>query len=347
MRKISRRSFLTVSAAAAAAGVLAACGGSSSSSTAASSSTASSAASSAAADSAAPAESYTVGICQLVQHEALDAATQGFQDALAEQLGDAVSFDMQNAQNDSATCATICNGFVSAGVDLIMANGTAALQAAQAATADIPILGTSITEYGVALGLDGFDGTVGGNVSGTSDLAPLEEQAAMIVEWMPEAKTAGLLYCSAEANSQYQVDVVQAELEAAGLTVTQYPFSDSNDLSSVCQQAATESDVLYVPTDNTVAANTGIVDGICRPMGKPVFAGEEGICRGCGVATLSISYYDLGYTTGEMAAQILTGEADISTMAIQYTNVTKKYNQTICDELGLTVPEGYEAIAEA
>ena len=344
MRKISRRSFLTVTAAAAAAGVLAACGGSSSSSTAASSSAASSAA---AVDSAAPAQSFTVGICQLVEHEALDAATQGFQDALAEQFGDAVSFDMQNAQNDSATCATICNGFVSAGVDLIMANGTAALQAAQAATADIPILGTSITEYGVALGLDGFDGTVGGNVSGTSDLAPLEEQAAMIVEWMPEAKTAGLLYCSAEANSQYQVDVVQAELEAAGLTVTQYPFSDSNDLSSVCQQAATESDVLYVPTDNTVAANTGIVDGVCRPMGKPVFAGEEGICRGCGVATLSISYYDLGYTTGEMAAQILNGEADISTMAIQYTNVTKKYNPTICEELGLTVAEGYEAIAEA
>src|SRR5699024_9797362 len=143
MRKISRRSFLTVSAAAAAAGVLAACGGSSSSSTAASSSTASSAASSAAADSAAPAESYTVGICQLVQHEALDAATQGFQDALTEQLGDAVSFDLQNAQNDSPTCSTICNGFVSAGVDLIMANGTPALQAAQASTADIPILGTS------------------------------------------------------------------------------------------------------------------------------------------------------------------------------------------------------------
>ena len=344
MRKISRRSFLTVSAAAAAAGVLAACGGSSSSSTAASSSTASSAASSAAADSAAPAESYTVGICQLVQHEALDAATQGFQDALAEQLGDAVSFDLQNAQNDSATCATICNGFVSAGVDLIMANGTAALQAAQAATADIPILGTSITEYGVALGLDDFSGTVGGNISGTSDLAPLEEQAAMIVEWMPEAKTAGLLYCSAEANSQYQVDVVQAELEAAGLTVTQYPFSDSNDLSSVCQQAASANELLYVPTDNTVAANTGIVDGICRPMGIPVFAGEEGICSGCGVATLSISYYDLGYTTGEMAAQILTGEADISTMPIQYTSATKKYNKTICDELGLTVPEGYEAI---
>lgn len=340
MRKISRRSFLAVSAAAAAAGILSACG-SSSSSTAAS--TASSAAASSA-GSAASGESYTVGICQLVEHEALDAATQGFQDALTDQFGDAVTFDLQNAQNDTATCATICNGFVSAGVDLILANATAALQAAQAATADIPVLGTSITEYGVALGLDDFDGTVGGNISGTSDLAPLDEQAAMILEWMPEAKTAGLLYCSAEANSQYQVDVVQAELEAAGLTVTQYPFSDSNDLSSVCQQAAADNDVLYVPTDNTVAANTGIVDGICRPMKKPVFAGEEGICKGCGVATLSISYYDLGYTTGEMAAQILTGEADISTMPIQYTNVTKKYNQTICDELGLTVPEGYEAI---
>ncbi|OUQ40025.1 ABC transporter substrate-binding protein [Faecalibacterium sp. An122] len=339
MRKISRRSFLAVSAAAAAAGILSACG-SSSSSTAAS--TASSAAASA--GSAASGESYTVGICQLVEHEALDAATQGFQDALTDQFGDAVTFDLQNAQNDTATCATICNGFVSAGVDLILANATAALQAAQAATADIPVLGTSITEYGVALGLDDFDGTVGGNISGTSDLAPLDEQAAMILEWMPEAKTAGLLYCSAEANSQYQVDVVQAELEAAGLTVTQYPFSDSNDLSSVCQQAAADNDILYVPTDNTVAANTGIVDGICRPMKKPVFAGEEGICKGCGVATLSISYYDLGYTTGEMAAQILTGEADISTMPIQYTNVTKKYNQTICDELGLTVPEGYEAI---
>ncbi|OUN40461.1 ABC transporter substrate-binding protein [Faecalibacterium sp. An77] len=342
MRKISRRSFLAVSAAAAAAGILSACG-SSSSSTAAS--TASSAAASAgSAASAASGESYTVGICQLVEHEALDAATQGFQDALTDQFGDAVTFDLQNAQNDTATCATICNGFVSAGVDLILANATAALQAAQAATADIPVLGTSITEYGVALGLDDFDGTVGGNISGTSDLAPLDEQAAMILEWMPEAKTAGLLYCSAEANSQYQVDVVQAELEAAGLTVTQYPFSDSNDLSSVCQQAAADNDILYVPTDNTVAANTGIVDGICRPMKKPVFAGEEGICKGCGVATLSISYYDLGYTTGEMAAQILTGEADISTMPIQYTNVTKKYNQTICDELGLTVPEGYEAI---
>ena len=340
MRKITRRSFLAAAAVCGAAAALTACGGSSASSAAASSVASSAAAGSAAASG----DSYTVGICQLVQHAALDAATQGFEDALTAEFGDNVKFDFQNAQGDSATCATIANGFVSAGVDLIMANATPALQAAQSATNEIPVLGTSVTEYGVALGLSDFSGTVGGNISGTSDLAPLDQQADMIVEWMPEAKKVGLLYCSAEANSQYQVDEVQKYLEAKGVTATQYAFSDSNDLSSVCQKAADETDALYVPTDNTVAANTGIVDGICRPAKKPVFAGEEGICAGCGVATLSISYYDLGYTTGEMAVKILKGEADISTMPIEYTDVTKKYNKAVCDDLGLTAPEGYEAI---
>ena len=343
MRKITRRSFLAVAAACGAAAALSACGGSSASSAAASSVASSTAAS---ASAAADGQKFTVGICQLVQHAALDAATQGFEDALTAAFGDNVTFDFQNAQGDSATCATIANGFVSSGVDLIMANATPALQAAQAATNTIPVLGTSVTEYGVALGLDNFSGTVGGNVSGTSDLAPLDQQADMIVEWMPDAKKVGLLYCSAEANSQYQVDEVQKYLETKGVTATQYAFSDSNDLASVCQKAADENDAVYVPTDNTCAANTGIIDGICRPAKKPVFAGEEGICSGCGVATLSISYYDLGYTTGEMAAKVLTGEADISTMPVEYTNVTKKYNKTICDDLGMTVPEGYEAIEE-
>ena len=340
MRKITRRSFLTAAVACGAAAALSACGGSSSASSAAASSTVASASVAAASNG----EKFTVGICQLVQHAALDAATQGFEDALTASFGENVTFDFQNAQGDSATCATITNGFVSSGVALIMANATPALQAAQAATNTIPILGTSVTEYGVALGLDNFSGTVGGNVSGTSDLAPLDQQADMIVEWMPEVKKVGLLYCSAEANSQYQVDEVQKYLEAKGVTATQYAFSDSNDLSSVCQKAADENDALYVPTDNTVAANTGIVDGVCRPAKKPVFAGEEGICSGCGVATLSISYYDLGYTTGEMAVKILNGESDISTMAIEYTDVTKKYNKAVCDDLGLTVPEGYVEI---
>ena len=298
-------------------------------------------------DTAAPSEgaTYTVGICQLVTHDALDAATQGFMDALNEALPGQVEFDVQNAAGDSNTCSTIVNSFVADGVDLILANATPALQAATAATADIPILGTSVTEYGVALNIQGFDGTVGGNVSGTSDLAPLDQQAAMIYELFPDAETVGLIYCSAEANSQYQVDTVKAELEKLGYTCELYPFADSNDAAAVTQTACDASDVIYVPTDNTVASNTGIVDNICQPAGVPVVAGEEGIAKGCGVATLSISYYDLGVTTGKMAAQILIGEADISSMPIAYAeNFTPKYNPVICEALGLTLPENYVAI---
>ena len=290
-------------------------------------------------------DSYTVGICQLAPHPALDAATQGFKDALTEEFGDKITFKEQNAAGESATCGTIVTGFVSEKVDLIMANATSSLQAAAAATADIPVLGTSVTEYGVALGIDNFSGTVGTNVSGTSDLAPLDQQAAMLQEWFPDAKTVGLLYCSAEPNSQYQVDVVQAELEKLGYTCTQYPFSDTNDMASVTQNAASSSDVIYVPTDNTCANNSGIIDNICRPASVPVIAGEEGLCAGCGVATLSISYYDLGVATGKMAAKILTGEAKVEEMPIEYApQFTKKYNPAICDALGLTVPDGYEAI---
>ena len=291
-------------------------------------------------------ETYTVGICQLVQHEALDAATQGFIDALTEAMGDQVEIlEVQNAQGDSNTCSTIINDFVSKDVDLILANATPALQAAAAGTSEIPILGTSVTEYGVALGLDDFDGTVGGNISGTSDLAPLDQQAAMLNELFPDAKNVGLLYCSAEANSQYQVDTVQAALEELGYTCTQYAFSDSNDLSSVTTTAATESDVIYVPTDNTVASNTEIINNICLPAEVPVIAGEEGICAGCGVATLSISYYDLGVATGKMAARILADGEDISTMPIEYApEFTKKYNAAACETLGVTIPDDYVAI---
>jgi putative ABC transport system substrate-binding protein len=305
------------------------------------------AAENAASEGNASGETYTIGICQLVQHEALDAATKGFKDAITDALGDAVTFEEQNAQGDSNTCSTIINGFVSSNVDLILANATAALQAAQAGTNEIPVLGTSVTEYGVALGIDDFGGTVGGNISGTSDLAPLDEQAAMLNELFPDAKKVGLLYCSAEANSQYQVDTVKAALEELGYTCEYYAFSDSNDLSTIVTNASTESDVIYIPTDNTAAANTEIINNICQPAGVPVIAGEEGICSGCGVATLSISYYDLGVATGKMAVKILTGEADISQMPIEYApQFTKKYNKTICEALGVTVPEGYVAIEQ-
>ena len=291
-------------------------------------------------------KTYNIGICQLVQHEALDAATQGFEDAVKEGLGEEnVTFDEQNAQGDSATCSTIINNFVSSNVDLILANATASLQAAAAGTSDIPILGTAVTEYGVALDLTDFDGTVGGNISGTSDLAPLDQQAAMLNELFPDAKTVGLLYCSAEPNSQYQVDTVKAALEDLGYTCEYYAFSDSNDISSVVTNAVADSDVIYVPTDNTAASNTELINNICLPAKVPVIAGEEGICSGCGVATLSISYYDLGKATGEMAVKILKDGEDISTMPIEYApSFTKEYNADICAELGIEVPDDYVAI---
>ena len=293
---------------------------------------------------AAEGKTYTVGVCQLVQHEALDAATQGFVDALTEELGDAVTIDVQNASGDSVNCGTIVNGFVSRGVDLIMANATPALTAAVSATADIPILGTSITAYGVALDLDDFNGTVGGNVSGTSDLADLQKQAQMILDWFPETKNVGLLFCSAEPNSRYQIDEVRKALEAQGVTCEEFAFTDSNDVSSVTQKAADFSDVVYIPTDNTAASNTEAIANVLIPAGVPAICGEEGLCRGCGVATLSISYYDLGVTTGKMAAKILKGEADISTMPVEYTDATPKYNASVCEQLGITPLDGYEAI---
>ena len=289
---------------------------------------------------------YTIGICQLVQHDALDAATQGFKDAVVEALGEEnVTFDEKNASGDSPTCSTICGQFVTEGVDLILANATAALQAAVAATGTIPILGTSVTEYGVALGIDGFTGTVGGNVSGTSDLAPLAEQAAMVKELFPDEKNVGLLYCSAEANSQYQVDTVKAELEALGYTCELYSFVDSNDVTSVTKAACDASDVLYIPTDNTAASNTEAINNVAQPAGVPIVCGEEGICAGCGVATLSISYYDLGVATGKMAVKILTGESSVSQMPVEYApQFTKKYNPDLANALGVTIPGDYAAI---
>ena len=306
---------------------MAACGGSSSSS--------------------APAEkTFVVGICQLVQHEALDAATKGFKDALTQKLGDKVTFDEQNASGDSATCSTICNQFVSEKVDLIMANATPALQAAAASTNEIPILGTSVTDYATALEIAEADwtGHTGTNISGTSDLAPLAEQADMFPELLPDVHNIGILYCSAEANSEYQANVVEQALKDLGYSVKRFTFADSNDLANVTNAACAECDALYVPTDNAVAAYPETVKNVATPAGVPIICGEENIAKGCGIAALTISYYDLGVATGEMAAEILLNGADVSTMDIRKAPVTKKYNAEICAELGITVPEGYIAI---
>lgn len=282
-----------------------------------------------------------VGVVQTTQHPALDAATQGFVDALKE--NGITDVDVQNASGESANCSTIVGNFVADGVDLIMANATPALQAASAATDTIPVLGTSITVYDVVLG-----GSVPKNVSGTTDLAPLDEQASMIKELFPDAKKVGILFCSAEANSQYQVDKISEFLKEDGIETVNYVFNDSNDITAVTEKAVSDKvDVIYVPTDNTAAANTQAIANVVLPAGIPVFAGEEGVCTGCGVATLTISYYDIGFKTGEMAADILLNGADISTMEVESApQFVKKFNKTNAEKLGITIPEDYVAIEE-
>lgn len=289
------------------------------------------------------AETYTIGICQFVPHPALDAATRGFKDAVVAELGEEnVVFDEQNAAGEASNCSTIVNGLISANVDLIMANATPAVAAAYNATETIPILGTSVTEYGVALGIENFSGVVGSNVSGTSDLADLALQAKMILDWVPTAKKVALLYCSAEANSKYQVETVKTELEKKGLECKLFAFADTSDMMSVTTAACDYADVIYVPTDNTVANNATAIDSICRAKKIPVIAGEAGICSGCGIATMSIDYYDLGYETGKMAVAILRDGADITKMAIRYApEVSYQYNEEICNALGITPLEGY------
>lgn len=291
---------------------------------------------------------YHVGIVQQLEHPALDQATEGFKAALIEKLGeDGVEFDLQNAQNEPANCATISQGFVSANVDLIMANATTALQSASAATADIPIVATSVTDYATALNAEDWQGVSGTNVTGTSDLAPLQQQVEMITELVPDAKQVGLLYCSAEPNSVYQIKEVEKYLDEKNIKYTEYAAADSNEIQAVTTKAVSESDCIYIPTDNTMAQNTEAINNVAQPAKVPIIAGEEGICKGCGIATLTISYYDIGYEAGLMAYDILVNGTDPGTMEIKTAeNVTKKYNKTICDALNITIPEGYEAITE-
>ncbi len=291
------------------------------------------------------ADTYEVGVCQLVQHPALDLATEGFQQALKDKLGDQVKVNVQNASGDSATCSTICSQFVSDGVDLIMANATPAVLAASSITGTTPILGTSVTDYASALEIEDWSGATGLNISGTSDLAPLDGQADIVAELFPDAKTVGILYCSAEPNSKYQAEEITPKLEELGFKVSVFTFADSNEVASVTQNAVSECDVLYIPTDNTAASCAEAINNVALPAGVPIVAGEESICLGCGVATLSISYYDLGYATGEMAVEVLVNGADVSTMPIQYApKFTKEFNADICEKLGITPGEDYVAI---
>ncbi len=292
-------------------------------------------------------KTYTVGICQLVQHAALDAATEGFMDALTEKLGDNVKFDLQNAQGESTTCSTIVTGFVANEYDLIMANATPALLAAVSATDTIPILGTSVTDYATALAIDDMDASVGTgiNVSGTSDGVPAQMYADTVMELVPEAKSVSVLYCSAEPNSVLQADQFIACMDELGVDTTVYTFTDSNDIQAVVTSAVEGADAMYIPTDNTAASNMTIINNVCTAAGLPVICGEEGMCGAGGLATVSISYYDIGHVCGEMAYDILVNGADVSTMPIGYAaSPAKKYNPDFADAIGFEMPEGYEAI---
>lgn len=291
-------------------------------------------------------KTYTIGICQLVQHEALDAATDGFKKALKDKLGDKVKFDEQNAAGDAPTCSTICTSFVTNNYDLILGNATAALQAAVSATDSIPVLGTSVTDYGTALDISDWNGVTGKNVSGTTDLAPLDQQAKCIKELFPDAKNIGIIYCSSEPNSIYQSTTITKYLEDEGYKIKEYTFADSNDVASVTKSACDASDVIYIPTDNTAASCTEAINNVAGPAKTPIFAGEEGIAKGCGVATLSISYYDLGYETGEMAYDILVNGADITKMEVKTApKFTKEYIADRADDLKVTVPDDYEKLS--
>lgn len=325
---------------------LAGCGASNSGS---SSTSASGSTSADASSSANGSKVYHIGICQQLEHKALDQATKGFEKALQDKLGkDNVKFDLENAQGEQANCSTICSGFVTDGVDLIMANATSALQAASQATNEIPIVGTSVTDYGTALDISDWTGKTGKNITGTSDLAPLDQQAEMIKEIAPDAKTVGLLYCSAEPNSKYQVENMEKELDKVGLKYKEYSAADSNEIQTATTSASHEADVVYIPTDNTMAANTEIINNILEPAKIPVVTGEQGLCEGCGAATLSINYYDIGYAAGEQAYRILEQGENPGDMEVETAkNVTKLYNPEICKAIGLEVPDGYKALEKS
>lgn len=284
---------------------------------------------------------YKVGIVQYMEHSALDSATQGFQDFLTEKLGDQVEFDVQNAQGEATNCTTIVSKFVNDGVNLILANATPAAQAASQATGDIPIVGTSITDY-VSAGLVADDQQPGGNVTGTSDLNPIKEQVALLQSLCPEAKSVGILYCSAEKNSEVQVALATEELEVKGIAVQAYAAADSNELQSVVTKAAGENDALYIPTDNLLANNMEIVKNVTVPEKIPVICGEENMVTIGGLASYSIDYYKLGYKAGEQAYEILVNGADPASMPIEYMaqeDLKVVVNEEIAQEIGVEIPE--------
>ncbi|MBE6548838.1 MAG: ABC transporter substrate-binding protein [Ruminococcaceae bacterium] len=278
---------------------------------------------------------FTIGICQLMEHDSLDQATNGFVDALKAALeaeGKTVEFDIQ-VPGEADLCTTVVNAFVAKDVDLIMANATPALLAASGATNTIPVLGTSVTDY-----KDTFSNNIPANVTGTSDAVPFEEQAQMMIDSLKlvAGDKVGVIYCSNESNSAIQYNAVKALFEEKGIVVEAYTFSETTELQAITTSAAEACKAIYVPSDNTVAQNDDVVDTICKAKNVPVFTSYGGdICY----ASLAIDYYELGKKTGEMAAEILLGKKTVADFEVATLTPTVQYNKERCAALGITVPE--------
>lgn len=288
---------------------------------------------------------YNIGICQQMQHVSLDEATQGFEDALTELLGEEnVKFDYQNAGGEQANCTSIVSKFVTDNVDLIMANATTAVQCAKEATTEIPVVGTSVTDY-VSTGIVDSAENPGSNVTGYSDLSDANNHVELIQQLLPEAQTVAILCSTGEENSRIQAESAAAAFEAAGLTAESYTANDSNDISSVVTEACTQADVIYVPTDNLMAANMELVKNVALNQKVPVvscFTADE---NDGALLSISISYYTMGYLAGEMAYEILVNGADpasmpIGVMSVEDMDIT--INQSVADELGITIPESMQ-----
>jgi len=290
-----------------------------------------------------------VGIVQLVEHNALDAANKGFVDGLAAKgykEGENIEFDRQNAQADQSNLQNIAQRFVNDKVNLICAIATPAAQTVANATKDIPIVATAVTDYEQARLVASNDAPKG-NVTGTTDMNPVKEQIDLLLKLVPNTKTIGTVYCSSEVNSETQVKIMKTYAESKGLIVVESTVSTVNDIQQAAQSLVGKVDVLYEPTDNIIASAMPTLVAITNPAKIPVICGEPNMVKAGGLATFGVDYYKLGFQTGEMAAEILSGKATPATMPIQSLKEMKlTINETNAALLGITIPEDMKKDAD-
>lgn len=287
---------------------------------------------------------YTIGIIKQMDHVALNASEEGFVAALAENGfvdGENLTIDYENGQGDANNLSTIADQFVADDVDLVFAIATNAAQAIAGKTSDIPIVGTAITSYTEA-DLVESDEAPGSNVTGTTDMNPVEDQIKLIQEITPDVKTVGFLYCSNEANSILQVEMAKKACEDLGYSTTEQTVSNTNEVQQAVQNIVTECDAIYIPTDNVFASSMPIVNEVAVAAGIPIYCGESGMVESGGFATLGISYYGIGYEAGLMAADILANGTDPATMPIKGSSEFEYcFNGEYADAIGVEIPEKY------